>query len=303
MAASASTERVTWRRVAPTARSSASSLVRWATSMVKVLTMRKVPTNSAMPAQASSSWESALTVPALRSACSLARRLPVTASTPYGRIFSACCRRTSGEMPGSAFRSIWLYWPGLAKRRWAVAVSKRVRVPPAATLPSSVVKIPVDLLGADRPAHRQPDHVADPIAGALGGPLVDGDLTLGGGRPPLGERVAGCRAVVVDADGGPALADQLAVRAGERGEAGDRAGGGGDAGQIARPAEQALVEQFAGAGGVSLAADRIRTSTWSKLCSALARYASEMVLVKTSVPATKATPSSTASTVISSRAR
>ena len=51
--ASASTERRTCPRLAPTARSSASSRVRWATSIEKVLKMRKIATNSAMNANAS----------------------------------------------------------------------------------------------------------------------------------------------------------------------------------------------------------------------------------------------------------
>lgn len=44
------------------------------------------------------------------------------------------------------------------------------------------------------------------------------------------------------------------------------------------------------------------TSTWPKPLAELFWYASEMVLVKTSVPETNATPSITASTVIRSRA-
>ena len=107
-AASASTERVTWRRVAPTARSSASSLVRWATSIVKVLTIRKMPTNSAIPAQASSTWESRLKFAAFCCVCSAASSAAVTAWTPCGRSFAACCFSCSDVVPGAAVRSIWL---------------------------------------------------------------------------------------------------------------------------------------------------------------------------------------------------
>jgi hypothetical protein len=53
-AASTSTEVITWARVAPSARSKASSRVRCATRMLKVLMMRKLPTNSAMNAKTSS---------------------------------------------------------------------------------------------------------------------------------------------------------------------------------------------------------------------------------------------------------
>ena len=49
-AASSRTERNTWRRLAPTIRSRASSLVRWPTRMEKVLKMVKPPTNREMKA-------------------------------------------------------------------------------------------------------------------------------------------------------------------------------------------------------------------------------------------------------------
>ena len=57
MAASASTDRNTWRRLAPSTRSRASSRVRWPTMIEKVLKMVKPPTNSAMKAKISSAVE------------------------------------------------------------------------------------------------------------------------------------------------------------------------------------------------------------------------------------------------------
>ena len=54
IAASRSTERKTWRRLAPTMRSNASSRVRCPTMMENVLRMVKPPTNSAMNANTSS---------------------------------------------------------------------------------------------------------------------------------------------------------------------------------------------------------------------------------------------------------
>ncbi len=51
--ASVSTDRRTCRRSAPRARSRPSSRVRWAISMEKVLTIRKMPTSTAMPANPS----------------------------------------------------------------------------------------------------------------------------------------------------------------------------------------------------------------------------------------------------------
>ena len=50
-AASTSTDVITWARVAPSARRSASSRVRCATRMLKVLMMRKLPTNNEMKAK------------------------------------------------------------------------------------------------------------------------------------------------------------------------------------------------------------------------------------------------------------
>lgn len=75
--ASISTDRVTWRREAPTARSSASSLVRWATSIVKVLAMMNVPTNRAIPAKTSSAFFRPLMSAAICVAWSSASCLPV----------------------------------------------------------------------------------------------------------------------------------------------------------------------------------------------------------------------------------
>ena len=54
IAASTSTDVITWARVAPSARNSASSRVRCATRMLNVLMMRKLPTNSEMNAKTSS---------------------------------------------------------------------------------------------------------------------------------------------------------------------------------------------------------------------------------------------------------
>ena len=85
ISASPRTERNTWRRLAPTMRSSASSRVRWPTMMEKVLRMVKPPTNSAMKAKTSNAvlrkpraWPMALVA-------SLTTVWPVTTSAPCGR--------------------------------------------------------------------------------------------------------------------------------------------------------------------------------------------------------------------------
>ncbi len=151
--ASISTERVTWRRLAPTARISASSLVRWATSMVKVLAMMKMPTNSAIPAKASRPVFMPSMLLAICSAWSSASFLPVVASTPSrGSTLSTAAFRALWDVPGAAFTSISLYAPGAANSFCALAVSNSARLPPAATVPSSVVKMPVSFASRTGPS-------------------------------------------------------------------------------------------------------------------------------------------------------
>ena len=76
------TERTTWRREAPTARSSAISRLRWAISMVKVLAMMKTPTNSAIPAKTRSIRVSHLVFSAICLDCSSASLAPLVAVMP-----------------------------------------------------------------------------------------------------------------------------------------------------------------------------------------------------------------------------
>ncbi len=77
--------RVTCRREAPRARSRASSRLRWATRIENVLTIRKAPTTSAMPAKISRNVGDEPRSPrAARLPLSSAASSPVTASTPSG---------------------------------------------------------------------------------------------------------------------------------------------------------------------------------------------------------------------------
>ncbi len=101
-AASASTERVICLRDAPTARIRATSLVRWATSIVNVLEIRKTPTKSAMPAKPS---RTCLRLPmpcSIWSACSSASALPVRASAVSGSSGSTAARIPASSAPGAA---------------------------------------------------------------------------------------------------------------------------------------------------------------------------------------------------------
>ena len=72
--ASVMTSVKTWPRVAPRARSRASSWVLWATRMLKVLAIRKLPTKTAMKANTSSGvpMNSLITVTAFCSVCEAA---------------------------------------------------------------------------------------------------------------------------------------------------------------------------------------------------------------------------------------
>ena len=81
ISASSSTERSTCRREAPIVRSSANSLVRCATVIEKVLKMMNAPTNSAMPANTSSSVLRKLRLSLDRVGLSSASCSPVFTST------------------------------------------------------------------------------------------------------------------------------------------------------------------------------------------------------------------------------
>ena len=94
--ASIITERVIWPRLAPIARSRASSRPRWATRIEKVLTMMKEPTSRAMPAKTSRKVvmkpSASCTCVAVRSATAA----PVSAVYPFGVIAAASFATSAG---------------------------------------------------------------------------------------------------------------------------------------------------------------------------------------------------------------
>ncbi len=100
--ASSSTDCVTCERDAPMARNSASSRLRWATRIENVLTMRKVPTNSATAAKTSKKLLMKPKASWMRLAVLAASPSPVTASKPAGRAAATAVRRVSWEVPGAA---------------------------------------------------------------------------------------------------------------------------------------------------------------------------------------------------------
>ena len=100
--ASISTDRVTCLLEAPSARSSASSRLRWATRIEKVLTMRKAPTTSEMPAKINRKVRRKLMASSRSEALSSAALSPVTASKPSGSRSATSSRSCSWDTPSRA---------------------------------------------------------------------------------------------------------------------------------------------------------------------------------------------------------
>ncbi len=80
------TAAITCRRLAPMARSNASSRVRCATSIVNVFKMMNRPTNKATPAKISKNTLKKPSALLIAADCSLFTAAPVTASNPFGRV-------------------------------------------------------------------------------------------------------------------------------------------------------------------------------------------------------------------------
>ncbi len=139
---SASTERSTWRREAPSVRSVANSRVRCAIVIDSELAITNAPTNSAIPANASSS--------VFRKPSELSSELvsvcacwaPVRTWASRGRIgliwSTSCC----GLVPLLAATLIESSWPGLENSRCAVASVKPVSVVPPSELAEPNLTIP-----------------------------------------------------------------------------------------------------------------------------------------------------------------
>ena len=106
---SAISERTICPRVAPSARSSASSRLRWATSMENVLRMMKLPTNSAMPAKTRRKISMKARPEAMSSAALSAASCPVrtVAASPMTARTEAAS--TSCVTPSAATTSISVY--------------------------------------------------------------------------------------------------------------------------------------------------------------------------------------------------
>ncbi len=134
--ASITTEVITWRPLAPSARNSASSRVRCATMIENVLKMMNAPTNRATNANtrnavrrnprpvATWSWVSEITVAA------------VTASTSSGSTCEISRWSCTPETPGSATTEIVSNWPSRPNTCCAVGRSNSAQVAPNRLPPS-----------------------------------------------------------------------------------------------------------------------------------------------------------------------
>lgn len=71
---------------------------------------------------------------------------------PWGSALSTAWRRAAWEVPAAASTSISWYPPAVLNSFCAVPVSNRASEPPAATRPSSVVKMPVSFCSRTGPS-------------------------------------------------------------------------------------------------------------------------------------------------------
>jgi hypothetical protein len=120
---SPSTDRVIWRRLAPSARISASSLVRCAIRIENVLKMMNAPTNSATPANTSRNVLKKLSPFLMSLACSSANAWPVMASAPLGSAAAIRSRSVCWLTPSFAAACTSVNAPGMSSTFCAVAVS------------------------------------------------------------------------------------------------------------------------------------------------------------------------------------
>jgi hypothetical protein len=133
------TERMTCPREAPSVRSSANSRIRWVTVIEKVLKMMKAPTNSEMPAKASSAVVRKLRPSWMSPAWFLASSWPVRTTTERPRSCLSESRSASGVTPSLADAWIWSK-PSLPSIRCASgSVRSTTTAPPNESTPATCV--------------------------------------------------------------------------------------------------------------------------------------------------------------------
>ncbi len=131
MNASPSTERNTWRRLAPTIRSSASSRVRWPTVMENVFRMVKPPTNRAMKPKTSRAVLKKPKAWLMAPLASLMTVCEVTTSTPLGSTCAMSCWTTALLAPGVLTMLMLSNLPTSPRTFCAVETSNAASVAPA----------------------------------------------------------------------------------------------------------------------------------------------------------------------------
>ena len=168
----------TWRREAPSARSSADSRVRWATTIESVLWIVNVATSSATPANTSRNASKKSRKSAAMSASSSAVSVaPVTASRPAGSGGCDGGDELLGRHAGAARQVDGGDWSSLpSSSRWAVSVSNH-GVRHAAEALAAAELGDADDGHVDRVGHADGRRVADVEVAVIGGVAVDHDLT------------------------------------------------------------------------------------------------------------------------------
>ena len=132
--ASPTTMAVTCRPLAPKARSSPSSRVRWLTRMVNVLWMMKADTTRITTAKPSMKYSKKPMNWSNTSACSSTRSSLATTSKPSSTTAATAAEAASGEVLGSSRMSMLSKPPPLCSSCRAVSVSHAVICAPAVAL-------------------------------------------------------------------------------------------------------------------------------------------------------------------------
>ena len=174
--ASTTTDVITCRRLAPIARSSASSRERWATMIVNVLKMMNAPTNRAMNANTSKATRKKPRLSCRAFDCSSATVVAVTASTPLGSTSAIRPRRSADDtrrrpVPRSDRRC-----PTRSRTCCAVDVWKSVERGARQVVGGAESGDAADRERPRRPLEQDPDQLPDPKVVLRGRAGVHHDL-------------------------------------------------------------------------------------------------------------------------------
>ena len=184
MAASASTERNTWRRLAPTIRSRASSRVRCPTMIENVLKMVNPPTNREMNAKTRRAVEKNESAWLTELVCSFTTVWPVTTSTPGGRAL-AMSRWTAGLLaPGAATTLMSSRCPTSWRTACAVGSVNAARDAPARLFadPNWAMPVMVNVRGGPANRMRTRCPTVNPYFCAVPASITTSSAVIGG--PP-----------------------------------------------------------------------------------------------------------------------